>query len=225
MFTQCWYNVGPASHTVSQHCTGIGWMFRVCWDVSPWRSAWRVHDPVWNQRRYTGLNINSAMPPLTWSSSHIERKETMKFIWKIQAWSTWLKPGSSASLARQSWALAMRHDPPTLDTSVNFAVGIYTIQNSKLYVKHAETIIILLPVLWSRSIPEKFDEEKNLNFVQHFHDSGKNLTVLTTVAVGNTVYHYCKGYFTLEGNSMQITSAAEIFPVNTKLWYTIYTTV
>ena len=114
MFTQCWYNAGPASHTVGQHCTGIGWMFRVCWDVSPWRSAWRVHDPVWNQRRYTGLNINSARPPLTWSSSHIERKETMKFIWKIQAGSTWLKPGSSASLARQSWALAMRHDPTTL---------------------------------------------------------------------------------------------------------------
>ena len=30
-FTQCWYNVGPSSETLAQHCTNIGWTSRVCW--------------------------------------------------------------------------------------------------------------------------------------------------------------------------------------------------
>ena len=31
MFSKCWYNAGPASQTVGQHCTNIGWTSRVCW--------------------------------------------------------------------------------------------------------------------------------------------------------------------------------------------------
>ena len=30
-FTQCCFNVGPASKTVAQHWNSIGWMSRVCW--------------------------------------------------------------------------------------------------------------------------------------------------------------------------------------------------
>ena len=28
----CWLNAGPASKTVNQHCVGIWWISRVCWD-------------------------------------------------------------------------------------------------------------------------------------------------------------------------------------------------
>ena len=28
--SQCWYNAGPASETVGQHCTSIWWMFPIC---------------------------------------------------------------------------------------------------------------------------------------------------------------------------------------------------
>ena len=29
--TQCWYNVGPASQTLDQHCINIGWIFHTYW--------------------------------------------------------------------------------------------------------------------------------------------------------------------------------------------------
>ena len=32
-FTQCWYNVGPSSTTLAQHCTNIGSTSCVCWDM------------------------------------------------------------------------------------------------------------------------------------------------------------------------------------------------
>ena len=31
-FTQCWYIVGPPSSTLTQQCSSIGLMCRVCWD-------------------------------------------------------------------------------------------------------------------------------------------------------------------------------------------------
>ena len=31
-FTQCWYIVGPPSSTLTQQCSSIGWMCRVCWE-------------------------------------------------------------------------------------------------------------------------------------------------------------------------------------------------
>ena len=32
-FTQCCFNVGPASKTMGQHWNSIGWRSRVCWDT------------------------------------------------------------------------------------------------------------------------------------------------------------------------------------------------
>ena len=40
--------------------------------------------PARNFRQYTGINLNSTVPPSTWSPSHIERGETIKFPWKTQ---------------------------------------------------------------------------------------------------------------------------------------------
>ena len=33
ILTQCWYNVGPPSATLVQHCTNIGLLSRICWEL------------------------------------------------------------------------------------------------------------------------------------------------------------------------------------------------
>ena len=38
MLTQCWYNVGPSSAALAQHCTYIGQAPRVCWGPGPLRA-------------------------------------------------------------------------------------------------------------------------------------------------------------------------------------------
>ena len=47
-FTQCCFNVGPASKTVGQHWNSIGWMPRVCWVAH-----------VSSRRLFRALNIES----------------------------------------------------------------------------------------------------------------------------------------------------------------------
>ena len=53
--SQCWYNVGPASETVGQHCTNIGWTYRfagspnvrlIMWGA---RIAWPCAKLKWNE--------------------------------------------------------------------------------------------------------------------------------------------------------------------------------
>ena len=67
--------------------------------------------PAWNLRRYTGLNLNSTRPPLTWSPSHIEKGETMLFLWKPYTETAGFEPGTHAWLARQLGALAIAPSP------------------------------------------------------------------------------------------------------------------
>ena len=52
------------------------------------------------QRRYTGLNLNSTRPPLTWYPSHMEKRETRIFLWKLHTESAGLEPETHAWLAR-----------------------------------------------------------------------------------------------------------------------------
>ena len=49
--------------------------------------------------------------PLTWSPSHIEKGETMLFLWKPHTGTAGLEPGTHAWLARQSGALAIAPCP------------------------------------------------------------------------------------------------------------------
>ena len=59
-------------------------------------------------RPYTSLNLNSR--PLTWSPSHIEKGETMLFLWEPHIGAMELEPGTHAWLARQyAGALPIRH--------------------------------------------------------------------------------------------------------------------
>ena len=50
-FTQCWFNVGPASTTLFQHWTSLGWMSHICRDshsppFSRMAARWRLYDRV-----------------------------------------------------------------------------------------------------------------------------------------------------------------------------------
>ena len=67
--------------------------------------------PVRNYRRYTGLNLNSTRPPLPWSPSHIEKGETMLFLWKPHTETAGSDTGTHAWLARQLGALAIEPRP------------------------------------------------------------------------------------------------------------------
>ena len=54
--------------------------------------------------------LNSTRPPLTWSPSQIEKRETMLFLWKPHTQTAGFAPVTHAWLARQSGA-PVRHAP------------------------------------------------------------------------------------------------------------------
>ena len=58
--------------------------------------------PARNKRRYTGLNLNLTQPPLTWSPSHVEKAETILFLWRPHTGTAGFEAGTHAWLARQS---------------------------------------------------------------------------------------------------------------------------
>ena len=70
-----------------------------------------VWGPARNHRRYTGLNLNSTRPPLTWSPSYIEKGETMLFLWKLHTGTAGFETGTHAWLAKQSGTLAIAPRP------------------------------------------------------------------------------------------------------------------
>ena len=67
--------------------------------------------PGRNQLLYTGLNLKSTGPPLIWTPSHIEKRETRIFLWKPHAESARFEPGTNAWLVRQSGALSIAPRP------------------------------------------------------------------------------------------------------------------
>ena len=93
------------------------WRYFFCLKVYSLRNmltwlSWRVcHVLVWMKlpRPYTGLNLNSTRPPLTWSLGHTERGETGIFLWKPHTGSARFEPGTHAWLTRQSGALPIHH--------------------------------------------------------------------------------------------------------------------
>ena len=59
MLTQCWFNAGPASATLTQHWTTIGWTFRVHWHHIRLASMWIYH--TLSRRRCLGLPVDQTI--------------------------------------------------------------------------------------------------------------------------------------------------------------------
>ena len=98
-FTSCRSWLGQSVHNLRWCCQGAGSYCCGWWEERATRS------PARNYRRYTGLNLNSTTPPVTWSPNHIEKGETMLFLWKHHTGTAGLETGTHAWLARQSGAL------------------------------------------------------------------------------------------------------------------------